>query len=179
MLHFETWIWNYVHGVDSIMKNENKRTFQGGHNNIKIVVCKYREFEWNTGNMGLLRWPLVVKNLPANKGDVRDMGSIPGSGRSPGGGHGNPLQYSCLENPMDREAWQDTPHGVAQSWTRLNRLGTQTPKKLLGEQLNVVTPWFPAVSRGQFSCLNFNPKSNGFHSISLLSHASYFGSFSP
>ena len=44
---------------------------------------------------------LVVKNLPANAGDLRDMGSIPGSGRSPGEGQGNPLQYSCLENPMD------------------------------------------------------------------------------
>ena len=47
---------------------------------------------------------LVVKNLPANSGDVRDTGSFPGSGRSPGEGHGNPLQYSCLENPMDRGA---------------------------------------------------------------------------
>ena len=48
---------------------------------------------------------LVVKNLPANAGDLRDAGLIPGWGRSPGGGHGNSLQYSCLENPMDREAW--------------------------------------------------------------------------
>ena len=48
---------------------------------------------------------LVVKNPPANAGDVRDAGSILGSGRSPGGGHGHPLQYSCLENPMDRGAW--------------------------------------------------------------------------
>ena len=47
---------------------------------------------------------LVVKNPPANAGDVRDLGSRPGSGRSPGGGHGNPLQYSCLENSMDRRA---------------------------------------------------------------------------
>jgi len=47
----------------------------------------------------------VVKNLPANAGDTGDMGSIPGSGRSPGGGHGSPLQYSCLENPTDRGAW--------------------------------------------------------------------------
>ena len=47
----------------------------------------------------------VVKNSPANAGGVRDEGSIPGSGRFPGGGHGNPLQYSCLENPMDREPW--------------------------------------------------------------------------
>ena len=48
---------------------------------------------------------LVVKNLPANAGDIRDVGSIPGSGRSPGEGNGNPLQYSCLENPKDRGAW--------------------------------------------------------------------------
>ena len=48
---------------------------------------------------------LVVKNLPANAGDVRDVGSIPGLGRFPGGGHGNPPQYSCLENPMDGGAW--------------------------------------------------------------------------
>ena len=56
---------------------------------------------------------LVVKNLPSNAGDVRDMGSIPGLGRSPGGGNGNPLQYSCLENPMDRGAWQATVHRIA------------------------------------------------------------------
>ena len=54
---------------------------------------------------------LVVKNLPANAGDIRDTDSIPGFGRSPRGGHGNPLQYSCLENPMNRGAWQATVHG--------------------------------------------------------------------
>ena len=59
----------------------------------------------------------VVKNLPVNAGDVRDMGSIPGLERSPGGGHSNPLQYSCLENPMVRGDWQVTVHGVAKSWT--------------------------------------------------------------
>ena len=58
---------------------------------------------------------LVVKSLPANAGDIRDVGLIPGLGRSPGGGHGNPLQYSCLENPMDREAWQATVLGVTKS----------------------------------------------------------------
>ena len=57
---------------------------------------------------------LVVKNLPANAGHVRDVGSIPGSGRSSGRGHGNPLQYSCLENPMGRGAWQATVHGVTE-----------------------------------------------------------------
>ena len=58
---------------------------------------------------------LVVKNLLAYAGDERDAGSIPGSGRSPGGRHGNPIQYSCLENPMDRGAWWATVHGVAKS----------------------------------------------------------------
>ena len=58
---------------------------------------------------------LVVKNPPANTEDIRDMGSISVSGRYTGEGNGNPLQYSCLENPMDREAWQATVHGVAES----------------------------------------------------------------
>ena len=62
---------------------------------------------------------LEVKEGPANAGDVRDTGSIPGSGRSPGGGHGNPLQYSYLENPMDRGAWQAIVNGVAKSRTQL------------------------------------------------------------
>ena len=57
---------------------------------------------------------LVVKNTPANAGSVRDVGSILGLGRSPGGGNGNPLQYSCLENPMDRGAWWATILGVAE-----------------------------------------------------------------
>ena len=60
---------------------------------------------------------LVVKNPPASAGDIRDVGSIPGLGRSPAGGHGNPLQDSCLENPMDREAWWALIHGVAESNT--------------------------------------------------------------
>ena len=55
----------------------------------------------------------MEKNLPANSGDVRDVGLIPESRRSPGGGNGNPLQYSCLENAMDRGAWRATVHGVA------------------------------------------------------------------
>ena len=54
----------------------------------------------------------MVKNLPASAGDIRDVGLIPGLGRSLGGGHSNPLQYSCLENPMDREAWRATVHWV-------------------------------------------------------------------
>ena len=67
---------------------------------------------------------LLVKNLPANAGDMGDVGFIPGSGRSPGRGHGNPLQYFCLENPMDRGAWQAMVHRVAQSLTQLKWLST-------------------------------------------------------
>ena len=64
----------------------------------------------------------MVKYPTANAGDARDAGSIPGLGRSPGGGHGNPLQYSCLENPMDRGASWARVHRVARSWTRLKHL---------------------------------------------------------
>ena len=63
---------------------------------------------------------LVVKKLSANAGDVRDVGLIPGSGRSPGVGNGNPLQYSCLENSMDRKTWWSTVHGVTKSQTQLD-----------------------------------------------------------
>ena len=60
---------------------------------------------------------LVIKNLPVIEEDVRDMALIPGSARSAEGGHGNPLLYSCLENPMDREDWRATAHGVTESQT--------------------------------------------------------------
>ena len=58
----------------------------------------------------------AVKNLPVNPRDARDMGSVPGLGRSPGVGNVNPLQHSCLENPMDLETWWTVVHGVAKSW---------------------------------------------------------------
>ena len=86
---------------------------------------------WNTNEQMLLKndvnrlgeWAsqvvLVVKSLPANAGDIRDMGLIPVSGRSPGGGHGIPLQYSCLENPMDREAWLAMVHSFEESNTEV------------------------------------------------------------
>ena len=61
----------------------------------------------------------VVRNPPINAGDIRDAGLISGSGRSLGGGYGNPLQHSCPENPMDRGAWQAIVHRVAKSWTQL------------------------------------------------------------
>ena len=71
---------------------------------------------------------LAIKNPPASAGDVRDMGSTPGLERSPGGGHGNPLQYSCLENPTDRQTWQATVHGVTESHIQLKRPSTQHPR---------------------------------------------------
>ena len=61
----------------------------------------------------------MVKQLPSNAGDTRGSGLIPGLGRYPGGGHGNPLHYSCLENPMHRGAWWATVHGITKSQTRL------------------------------------------------------------
>ena len=69
---------------------------------------------------------LVVMSLPANAGDLRDSGSTPGLRRSPGKGHGNPLQYSCLENPMGRGAWRATVRRVAKSWTQLKWLSMQS-----------------------------------------------------
>ena len=89
---------------------------------------------------GAFQVALVVKNLPANAGDIRDMVLIPGSGGSPGGGHGDPLQYSGQDNPLDRGAWQALVLRVKNSWTRLKQLsrhacihsaghGANTPKK--------------------------------------------------
>ena len=67
----------------------------------------------------------VEKNLPANAGDARNAGSIPGLGRAPGVANGNPLHYSCLGNPLDRGSWQATAHGVTKSWTQLKQLRYQ------------------------------------------------------
>ena len=61
----------------------------------------------------------MVKNLPTNEGDIRDAGWIPGLGRSPGGGHGNPLQYSCLKNPLDRGAWRATVRRVTKNMSEV------------------------------------------------------------
>ena len=76
------------------------------------------------------RVALVVKNPPDNAGDIRDTGLIPGSGSSPGEGNGNPLQYSCLGNPMDRGAWWATVRRVIKSQTQLKRLSMHTPRKI-------------------------------------------------
>ena len=86
----------------------------GSDVNILFGSCEH--YYWNS------QVTVVVKNAPANAGDVRDMGLISRLGWSPGGGNGNPLYYSCLENPMDRGAQQATAHGVAKSWTWLKWL---------------------------------------------------------
>ena len=78
---------------------------------------------------------LVVKNLPANAGDVWDTGLILGSGRFPGGGHGNPFQCFCLENPMDRRAWRAIVHRVTKNWTWLRRLSTSINKVMKHQQI--------------------------------------------
>ena len=78
-----------------------------------------------------------TKNPPANAGDIRDVGLTPGSQRSPGGGPGNPLQYSCLENPMDRGTWRIMVHRVTNSWTRLKRLSMHAYHRKGSDQLNL------------------------------------------
>ena len=83
------------------------------------------------GQVFFLLGCIPQENPPANAGDIRDVGLIPGLGRSPGEGHANPVQCPCLENPMDRGAWLATAHGVTKSQTQLKRLNTHTPKPLL------------------------------------------------
>ena len=94
--------------------------------------------------LGASQVALVVKNPPVNAGDIRELGSIPGLGGCPGGGHGNPLQYSCLEKPMDRGAWRAPVHRGANSQTWLKWLSTVHTwltyfikmKKLIASQIN-------------------------------------------
>ena len=82
--------------------------------NIRHPIGYLCAFKW--GFPWWLRWSGIRLQCRS----CRDVDSLPGGGRSPGGGHGNPLQYSCLENSMDRGAWRATVHGVPKSWTRLN-----------------------------------------------------------
>ena len=99
------------------------------------------------------------KNPPANATDKRDMGSVPGSGRSPGGGHGNSLQYSCLENPMDRGTWQAIQSTVSQSWTWLKLLSTHTGRYQKHCVTSVLTPpgnseaWLEEPPLSQSTCV--------------------------
>ena len=93
---------------------------------------------------------LVVKYPLANAGDVRDASSIPGSQRSPGGGQGNPLQYSCLENPVDRRAWRALVHRIAKSRTRLSDFACTHARDYLISYtggFNMETTLLPALER--------------------------------
>ena len=96
---------------------------------------------------------LVVKNLPAITGDIRDMGSIPGSWRAPGGGHGNPLKHSCLKNTVDRGAWRAIVHRVTKSQTRPKQLSTHSRwcAKLWNWGIYQHCRGFPSVSVGKES----------------------------
>ena len=82
-----------------------------------VLIRVWPNISWTAFGNRASQVALVVKNLPANAGDIRDMGLISGSGRYPGEGNGNPLRYSCLENSMDRGARRTTVHGVTKSWT--------------------------------------------------------------
>ena len=97
-----------------------------------IFSVLFQHLQKNDGRMikfkKWLSWVTpVVKNLSANAGDTRDTSSIPGSGRSPGVGNGNPLQYSCLENSIDRGNWRVTIHGTAKSLSTHTHAHTHTP----------------------------------------------------
>ena len=87
--------------------------------------------------------------VPANEGNVNDTVSIPGSGRSPGGGHGNPLQYTCLENPMDRGAWRATGHRVSESDTAKVTASTAACPSLVCPNCTCIVifnpMWFPCI----------------------------------
>ena len=108
----------------------------------------------------------MIKNPRASLGDLREAGLIPGWGRSPGGGHSNPLQYSCLENPMDRGASRATAHRAAKSWTQLKRLSAHgpgiqpqnvcpaLPRKCSQAKSWVLTGWWPCPV---FPCHPFSP----------------------
>ena len=96
---------------------------------------------------------LVVKELPANAGDVRDAGSIPGLGRSPRGGHGNALQYSCLENPVDRGAWRATVHGGPKESNMTEH----------AHSLPLEAPSHPSPNPIYVGCAGWAPSSRLFH----------------
>ena len=95
------------------MENGNPTTY-----NHQDEYVASRKLAYSTSSMRVFFGDTVVKNLSANAGDSGDAGLIPGSRRCPGEGSGNPLQYSCLENSMDRGAWWATFRGVTMSWTQ-------------------------------------------------------------
>ena len=122
--------------------------------------------------MGLIQVALVVKNLPATAGDWRDMGLIAVLGRSPGGGHGDPLQYSCLESPVDREAWQAMAHRVTTSWRWLKWLSAHACWLSLLNRKSLVWMFLPPVLPDDY----FSEISKHLHSITGICTARLFKS---
>ena len=147
-------------------KNQKKKT-RNEQKEIWGIVNKFHVCVMYVSLARASQVALVVKNPPANAGDRRDAGSIPGSGRSPGEGNGNPLWYPCLENPMDRGAWRATVHRVTKSQTQLSvhvyacthththRQTRQTKRRwfLFGEQRAVV-PSCRYVPKTIYLCLH-------------------------
>ena len=113
----------HTQSVQNLVDNGHFSRWKGTHLWSKPLLSSSVPFQASIPFPGASPLP-VVKNLPANAGNLRDGGSIPGLGRSPGGEHGNQLQYACLENCMDRGAWWTTVHRVAKSWTGLRWLCT-------------------------------------------------------
>ena len=96
----------------------------------------------------------MVKNLPASSGDIGDTGSVPGSGRPPGGGRGNPLQYSRLENPRDRGAWRASAHRVSKGQTQLKRVSMHAHMKGISKSDAVY--WVPVSCQEPSLTINRN-----------------------
>ena len=116
------------------------------------------------GLKGASQAMLEVKNPPTNSGDVGDLGAIPGTGRSPGEANGTPLQYSCLENPMDGGAWRAIVHGVAKSWTWLKWLRTQNTTISLSSYKEVTYTMMRQWQESTFTeygLCSFNPPRKG------------------
>ena len=148
-----------VRSLDSVIKmfslrgdpwNTNSKVDQGinfGRRQERIIQAEttvpgktQRQSGWGK-TTALWAWWLKPKEAACNAGDTGDAGSIPGLGGDPGGGHGNPLQYSCLENPMDRGAWRATVHRVSESWTWLKWLSTDAPREMWQEGQDEARFW--------------------------------------
>ena len=130
LLKFQTFIlrgiWRDPETLNKMTLKASERTVMKYTQYLMASACKRTSFPEEVDLLGIFlllllirasQVALVVQNLSANAGDIRDIGSIPGWGRSPGEGHVNPLQYLCLQNPMNRGAWQIMVHRVTKSWT--------------------------------------------------------------
>ena len=117
--HTHTHIYRHTHIYIERDIRAHTHTYRHTHTHTHTHTYIERETYTHTHTHTASQVLLVVKNPPANAGDIRDVALIPGWGRSPGGRHGSPLQYSCLENPIDRGAWRATVRGVTKSQTQL------------------------------------------------------------